>query len=237
MDKTTAQPKKFKLGLSNNQVKIIAMLSMFIDHLGVQIFPTLDIFRIIGRLSLPLFAYMIAEGCLHTRNRTKYLLLISSLGIACQSVFYIVEQSLYQGILITFSLSILLIFSIDKITKTKNAKDIIIGILGVGAVIVVALVLPSILKNQGFRIDYGIVGILMPVAIYYAPNKILKLLATTVMLALLIFTIGTYQHYAFISLPLLALYNGKRGTKKLKYVFYAFYPLHLVIIYLLSFLI
>ena len=224
-------------GLSNNQLKIIAMISMFVDHLGVQCFPNIDIFRIIGRLALPLFAYMIAEGCFYTHSKAKYLLLISALGIACGVVFYIVEQSLYQGILITFSLSILCIFSIDKILKTKKVKDILLGVLGLIVVVVIAVVLPIVLKDEGFRIDYGIVGILMPVVVYFMPNKTLKIIALSVMLALLIFTIGSIQHYAFIALPLLAFYNGKRGSKKLKYMFYAFYPLHLIFIYLLSFII
>ena len=229
--------EKSQKGLSNNQLKIIAMIAMFIDHLGVQCFPNVEIFRIIGRLALPLFAYMIAEGCFYTKNRTKYLLLISALGIACGVVFYIAEQSLYQGILITFSLSILTIFSIDKIVKTRKIKNVLLGILGLAVVVVIAVVLPIVLKDEGFRIDYGIVGVLMPVAIYFMPNKTLKIIALSVMLALLIFTIGSIQHYAFLALPLLALYNGKRGSKKLKYMFYAFYPLHLVFIYLLSFII
>ena len=50
-----------KFGLTNNQLKIIAMLSMLADHIGVQLFPDLQILRIIGRLALPIFAYMIAE--------------------------------------------------------------------------------------------------------------------------------------------------------------------------------
>ena len=71
-------------GLSNNQLKIIAMISMFIDHLGLQIFPTESIYRIIGRIALPIFAYMIAEGCKYTRKRWLYLLKILSLGLICQ---------------------------------------------------------------------------------------------------------------------------------------------------------
>ena len=67
-----ATKEKIGIGLSGNQLKIIAMLTMLVDHIGVQLFPECIILRIIGRLSLPIFAYMIAEGCLHTRNRPKY---------------------------------------------------------------------------------------------------------------------------------------------------------------------
>ena len=58
-----------KIGLTNNQLKIIAMISMLIDHIGLQMFPDLLIFRIIGRLAFPIFAYMIAEGCFYTKNK------------------------------------------------------------------------------------------------------------------------------------------------------------------------
>lgn len=228
---------KSGFGLSNNALKIIAMLSMFIDHLGVQIYPEIGELRIIGRLALPLFAYMIAEGCFYTRNRTRYLILISSLAVACQVVFYVVENSLYQGILVTFSLSIITIYSIDEIFKLRNWKNIILAVLGLCFVFIFSFALPSLYKDEGFKIDYGVIGMLLPVTIYFMPNKYLKLIACAVMLGFLAMSINVTQCYAIFALPLLALYNGKRGTKKLKYVFYAFYPLHLILIYLLNFII
>jgi hypothetical protein len=228
--------EKPRFGLSNNILKIIAMLSMFIDHLGVQIYPQIGALRIIGRLALPLFAYMIAEGCFYTKNRARYLILISSLAVACQVVFYIAENSLYQGILVTFSLSIITIYSIDTLFESKDWKKILLAVLGIIFVIFVSFVMPKLFENEGFEIDYGVIGMLLPVAIYFMSNKILKLVACAFMLVLLALEIGLPQHYAVFALPLLALYNGKRGTKKLKYVFYAFYPLHLILIYLLSFI-
>jgi len=56
-------------GLTNNQLKIIAMLAMLIDHVGMIIFPGIMALRYIGRIALPIFAYMIAEGCHYTRDR------------------------------------------------------------------------------------------------------------------------------------------------------------------------
>ena len=61
-------------GLTGNQLKLLALITMTIDHIGMILFPHIPLFRIIGRLSMPIFAYMIAEGCRHTRNRKKYLL-------------------------------------------------------------------------------------------------------------------------------------------------------------------
>ena len=128
-EKTCQTKEKSGFGLSNNVLKIIAMVSMFIDHFGLQIFPHIKIFKIIGRLALPLFAYMIAEGCFYTKNRTRYLLLISALGLLCQMVFYLAMGSLYQGILITFSLSILTIYCIDALLESKDWKKILLFIL------------------------------------------------------------------------------------------------------------
>ena len=226
--------KKSFVGLSNNQLKIIAMLSMLVDHIGVELYPTLKFLRIIGRLALPLFAYMIAEGCFYTKSRTRYLILLSTLAILCQVVFYITTKSLYQGILITFSLSVITIFSIDTILKSKDIFKMLLGVVGLAFVLYVSLFMPIRYKTQGFDIDYGALGMLLPVAIYYAPTRLAKLIACAFMLVFLGIDIQGVQFYALCALPLLALYNGQRGTAKLKYVFYVFYPLHLIGIYLVS---
>ena len=62
---------KFKFSLNNNQLKIIAMISMVLDHVGLVFFSDFEIFRILGRLAFPIYAYMIAEGCTHTKNRKR----------------------------------------------------------------------------------------------------------------------------------------------------------------------
>lgn len=227
-------PLTAKGGLSNNQLKIIAMLSMLIDHIGVELFPDLESLRIVGRLALPLFAYMIAEGCFYTKNRTKYFILLSSLAVLCQLVFYVAMGSLYQSILITFSLSVITIYSIDSILKSKNAFSIILSVIGLAFSLFVAFIAPVLFEKQGFAIDYGYLGMLLPVFVYFAPNKICKIIMCGLMLILLAVHIQGVQIYALLALPLLAFYNEKRGTKKLKYMFYIFYPLHLVVIYLVG---
>ena len=73
--------KKPKLGLTNNQFKIIAMVSMLLDHMGLLFFPDEQIFRILGRIAFPIFAYMIAEGCRYTKTRAKYLGMIGGMAI------------------------------------------------------------------------------------------------------------------------------------------------------------
>ena len=226
-----------KIGLSNNQLKIIAIISMFIDHFGHQLFPQIQIFRIIGRIALPIFAYMIAEGCFYTKNRLKYLLHLLVLGLGCQMVFYFVSGSLYQGILLTFSLSIVCIYSIDYFIKKKNIISFFIAFLTILAVIFLSCILPIIFKENGFQFDYGVLGVFLPVAIYYFKDKLLKLLIMILMICLLTLEYGNIMLYSFMAIPFLLLYKGKRGKYNLKYLFYIFYPVHLIVIFLLDLLI
>ena len=76
--------KAFGFGfLNGNALKYIAALTMLIDHAGLLLFPRNILFRIIGRLAFPIFAFMIAEGCRYTRNKLKYFLSVFILGFAC----------------------------------------------------------------------------------------------------------------------------------------------------------
>lgn len=221
-------------GLSNNSLKIIAMVSMFIDHVGFILFPQYQIFRIIGRIAFPIFAYMIAEGCFYTRNRKKYLMLIACLGIVCQLVSTIATGSLYQNILITFSLAIAVIFAIDNFLKNKKTPSFLLMAFTVAGVIFISYVAPVIFESYGFKVDYGIWGILLPVFVYFSPTKTLKIFFTTLILAIRIFLVGKLQLFALLAIPFLVLYNGKRGKLKMKYVFYIFYPAHLAILHLIN---
>ena len=102
-------------GLSNNQLKLIALVCMTLDHLGMLFFPSCLWLRLIGRLAMPIFGFMIAEGCAHTSNQKRYLLTIVSMAVLYQVVFLVAEGSLYQCMFITFSLSIALIFLVKRV--------------------------------------------------------------------------------------------------------------------------
>lgn len=224
-----------KLGLTNNQLKIIAMLAMLSDHVGKVLLPQYSILQILGRLAFPIFAFMIAEGCYYTRNKLRYFLTIFLLGLGCQTVYLVAEKSLYQNILITFSLSIIIIFSLEnyRIKREKTfGKILFFTIL---TVFIIVIVLPVALIDQGFVIDYGVCGVLLPVAIFYAPDKLRKLIFSAGLLILLTLDLGGgIQWFSLFALPLLALYNQKRGKYNIKPLFYIFYPAHLVVIYFLA---
>ncbi len=214
--------------LSGNQLKIFAMIAMLCDHVGKILLPQYRFLRIIGRLAFPIFAYMIAEGCVYTKNRAKYLGLLFGFGMGCQVVYFIAERSLYQNILITFSLAVAVIFAIDRFREKKDIWALSVVLLAV----FVSGILPELVP--GFRVDYGIFGVMLPVAVYFMPGKRSKLLAAALVLAALAYSNSHLQWFALLSVPLLAFYSGERGRAKLKYLFYLFYPSHLAVLYLLD---
>ena len=218
-------------GLTGNQLKLIALVSMTIDHIGVQFFPQSVIFRIIGRLALPIFAYMITQGCHYTRNKARYLATIAAVALVCQLVYFFAMASLYQCILVTFSLSIALIFSLEAAIQKPSVKSTTVAALVLVSVWFVSDMLPRFLP--GFYVDYGFFGILLPVLIWLGKDKRQCIALSGIGLVLL--SIGNpLLWFSLLALPLLALYNGTRGKVKLKYLFYIYYPAHLALIYLIS---
>ena len=224
-------------GLSSNALKMIALVAMTLDHIGVQILTDSELLRIIGRLAFPIFAYTIAEGCTHTKNRKRYALIIGATALLCQLVYFFAMQSLYQCIFVTFLLSIIIIYTFDKAVKSKSPIWWLFGVGLLLSVLFVTEFLPDILYKTDFYIDYGFAGVMVPVLIYFAQGKASKLTAALFALSLLAFSVGGIQWYSLFALPIIALYNGKRGTRRLKWFFYIYYPVHLVVIYAASLLI
>ena len=208
------------------------MITMTCDHVGMQIFPHLLWLRIIGRLAMPIYAYMIAEGCRHTRDRKKYLLRLLGMGVLCQAVYLAAMGSLYMCVLITFSLSVLLIGLIDETEREKSPKVGWKLFLGTVLIFFVCVVLPGLLPGTDFDVDYGLPGVLLPVLIYGAGNR-----GLLIGLALVALKYGGVQWLAFLTVPLLLLYNGQRGKANIGKLFYWYYPVHLVVIYGISLLV
>ena len=216
-------------GLTGNQLKLIAMLAMTCDHVGVQLFPQALWLRIIGRLAMPIYAYMIAEGCRHTRDRKKYFLRLFGLGLLCQIVYFVAKGSLYQCILMTFSLSVVLICLMDAVEKEKTTKNWAKLLAGTMLAFFLCTVLPDLLPNTDYEVDYGLPGVLLPLLIYGAGTRGLLL-----GLFLVALQCGGVQWLAFLAVPLLLAYNGQRGRARIGKLFYWYYPVHLVVIYGLS---
>ena len=213
-------------GLTGNQLKILAMITMTVDHVGAILFPRLRLLRIIGRLAMPIYAYMIAEGCRYTRDRKKYLLRLLRLGVLCQVVYLIAMGSLYMCILITFSLSVCLINLLDLVEQEKSSRNWLKLWAGIIFAFFLCVILPDLLPNTDFEVDYGLPGVLLPVLIYGAGTRGLLL-----GVALVALNYGGILWYAFLAVPFLLLYNGQRGKANIGKLFYWYYPAHLVAIY------
>lgn len=225
-----------RFGLSNNQLKLIALLTMTVDHIGAYLFPRVLILRIIGRIAYPIFAYMIAEGCFYTRKPGRYIGSMAILAAVCQIVYFFFAGSLYMYIPVTFTLSIGLIFLLKKAMEKPSEKSFALFGLAVLGVLVITEMLPTVLGRWDFGVDYGFLGVMLPVMVYLGKNRWQKLGISAAMLLLLALRFTWVQYYGLLALPFLALYNGQRGKWKLKWLFYIYYPAHLAAIYLIGFL-
>lgn len=273
--------------LSGSTLKLIACVAMFIDHFGLVIYPNVMIYRILGRLAYPIFAYFIVEGCKYTRNKLKHFLLIFSVGTVYFFFYLIAYDQVYPSIFLTFSVSILNVYLIDALKRyvfppyiekmrsddensfeniaENNTEEPyrvnVLRLLAATGIVFSALAI-SYIPFYFVVFDYGYIGMLAPVLMSLfdfskvkVPDSWRKLDCKLVRLAFLsvicislairnqvlkteLFGFSfTIQVFNLFSLPLLALYNGKVGTKKLKYFFYAFYPVHLGIIMVIKIII
>jgi len=221
----------------------LAAALMVIDHIGVIFFPNDLIWRYIGRVSMPIFAYFIAEGCRYTRSPWGYLGKLFACLVVCQIGNYVGTGSLEICILGTFLLGAMLLFCLQNAKRAFFGKDLEKGVLwtivfGVGIAV-------TYYVNQLTYIDYGFWACVLPVfaGAFYLPenapahrrkldNKWLSLLCFAIGLCLLVLfdDYAEVQAYCLLALPLLACYSGKRGKGNMKYFFYLFYPLHLALL-------
>lgn len=112
-------------GFTQNQLKIVAAVSMLIDHIGAELFPEIIVLRIIGRLAFPVFSFFIYEGFKYTHSKKRYFSRIFLLGILCVAVYYLYSGRIYGNVLITFSVSIIALYSISVLREriSGNRKD------------------------------------------------------------------------------------------------------------------
>ena len=250
MTQQASVPASKGWGLSASTLKILACVFMLTDHVGMILFPDVELLRIIGRLAYPFFAYFIAEGCRYTRNKLKRFLLVLGLGVLCEGVYFFMMGEPEGGILMNFCFAILLIYQVQACKKALAR-----GKWGV-AVLWLLLLMASaagiyVFVELVLYVDYGFWGVLIPVWTALpdykegeAPkwleklsNRWVKLAFFSFGLLLLCISRGLFtniQSFSLFALPLLALYNGKPGRKGLKYGFYIFYPVHLAVLWVIA---
>lgn len=222
--------KKF---LSNFDLKIIAIITMTIDHIGAIMYPNIDIFRIIGRISFPIFAFLLVEGFKHTSNKLKYFLRLILFAIITQPIYDYAFKNHELNILFTFSLSFLLLSSLEFIKKiinkySKGIENYLYKTVFY-SLIYILFVLFSIILN----VDYQALGISLVFIFYLVPNLYLSFLLY--LLAVIFLATNTIQFYSLLSFLFIYMYNGEKG-KNIKYFFYLYYPLHLLILKMLQIL-
>ena len=216
--------------LDGTMLKIIAMVSMVFDHAGDLFFPGVMWLRMIGRLAMPLFSFCIAEGYAHTRDKNRYLLRMGIFALISEVPFDLAFEGKvgfgHQNIMLTFFLSILALKIVDLIRgeEPRNIGKTVLGTLAVLVMAGLALLL---------RVDYTIFAVIAVFLFYVLRNRhpLVRSGAGVGFLALTR-TMGYYCTTGFSLIPLL-LYNGKRG-RGLKWLFYAFYPGHLLVLFVLK---
>lgn len=225
-------------------LKIIACITMFIDHIGYAIFGTASWFNYIGRLAFPIFAFQISEGYNHTKNLKKYIIRLFIFALISQIPFMlfisIIHDNFSLNVIFTLLFGLIAIIAYDKCHK-------IIGII-------ICLVLGIVAEE--LNCDYGFYGVVITF-LFHACNKNKLLLALGFLLPTLIkyaldigeyykygkeifnFAFEYYLPYAFCTLSsilFIVLYNKKKGHDT-RHLLYLFYPLHMLLIYGISFVI
>ena len=109
--------------LSGNVLKLLAAAFMLIDHVGVIFFPQNVTFRLIGRLAMPIFAFMVAEGCRYTHSKLRYLLILAGYLVLCQAGLYIGTGGTNLCILAAFALGAAAGFCLQEFKQALFSSD------------------------------------------------------------------------------------------------------------------
>lgn len=222
--------KKFQV-LNGAQLKYIAFLSMFIDHVNNSLItPFLDgkgpllyisnFFSILGRIAFPIFIFFIVEGYFKTSNRKKYLANLLIFAFISEIPFDIfTSKSFYQpywnNIMFTLALCLLTIWLIDTLKEKLGNKILwyLTSIIIVGLSGFIAMYL---------SLDYDYHAIIIAYIFYLFYDK-------PILGAGLGYISILKELYSFLGFAMTVCYNGERGRQN-KWVNYLFYPIHMLIL-------
>ncbi len=247
-----------KRGLPGSVLKWIAIITMLIDHVcvvlvlgwakyrhawgpGIQSKEFYYFLRGIGRISFPIFCFLLVEGFFHTRSRWKYLLRLFVFALISEIPFdlaFQVDLSYWgpffelkdQNVFFTLALGLLAVTLWDRLTE-GNASDCPAwrGLAAIGC----ALILGA--AAYYLKTDYGAMGVALILVLYLLRDRpwARDLLAGGVLAAMIPFGSHWIELFGTLAFPLFHLYNGQRGRQS-KYFFYVFYPAHLLLLALLA---
>ena len=208
------------------------MVTMLIDHIGAVLIPVSDpsyeILRIIGRIAFPIYIFMLVEGFYHTKNVNKYLMRLGIFALISEIPFDLAfYRSLgdfsHQNIFFTLFIGLGMMY-LMSIIETRFAKNILASNFLDAVVLILACLVAEVL-----HVDYRSSGIIL-IAVFYLFRKNKFMLTFMLFVVLNFYLGGGINIYAMASLIFIFLYNGKKG-KEVKYLFYGFYPLHLLVLF------
>jgi len=212
--------------MTSFQLKMIAMTTMLVDHIGAVIYPEILGFRVVGRLAFPLFAFLITEGYRQTSSYKNYLIRLAIFSLISQYPFWL-AFGFDAGLNIFFTLTLGLL----ALHLAEHYQDFLPVIILAG--------FAELLST-----DYGMFGVLLIYLIHLYRDEFKKLLVYLAGLygtfyllgGLLVQLKGDFnplhyyiQPFALLSFAFIKYYNGRLGFR-IKYLFYLFYPLHLLLL-------
>ena len=222
--------------MSSFTLRLLALALMCVDHAGLALFPALPAFRWIGRLAFPLYCFLIAQGYANTRDLRAYarrLLLFALLSEVPFDllIFGRLSSGVEQNAMFSLLLGLLALLAADSLRDRPllcAASELLLGMLAMFA-----------------RVSYGWLGIALCLCFYLLQDRRGAMLLCAAG-ALLLYTLSLLLSgvqtgwalaslFALCALPLIALYNGRRGPRAmaLSALFYAAYPAHLLLLYAL----
>ena len=222
---STSYPLKLLSLFSGSALKIIAVLSMVTDHCAYYLLDgntwAYEVMRCFGRVAFPVFAFLVAEGFAHARNRMRYFLSLLLFAVISEVPWYLLNGADgTHNVMFTLALGVAALAVFERLQKH--------GALAIAAILLVAL------SAEISGLDYGWHGIVEILVFHLFRSK--KYCQSTRLLQLA-FAFPFMSHYGIIGALLacfiIFLYNGTRGIihgKVAKYGFYAIYPVHLIII-------
>lgn len=241
--------EKHRFGINSFLLHIIAMALMLCDHMWATVIPGNMWLTNIGRLAFPIFAFMIVEGYFNTKNLKKYLLRLLIAAVISEIPFNLmyggsIIYPYHQNVIWAFLISLMCIIGCEKIKE----KNLIVGYICGIVFFLIATVLGFVVA-----VDYYGYGILTVAAFYFFHGdewwkKLLQIASlyfinVTIFGGMIIdFTIAGHtfeviqQGLALLSMVFILLYNKEQGphTKAIQYSFYLFYPVHMLILSLIS---
>lgn len=220
--------------MTTYSLKLIGCVTMLIDHIAAQFFIGNSILYVIGRgigrIAFPIFAFLIIEGLLHTRDLKRYILRLAVFVVLSEFPFdfflFGVQTDLYfnsQNVFFTLLLGLLAAALIDYIRYHASKPSI----YQIGSVL---MILVFCLLAEVLQTDYSSLGVLLILIFYFFWRKPIPILMGMLFWVSLFYSMGSkMQLAAVVALIPIFLYKGEKG-KSIKYLFYLFYPIHLLVI-------